>query len=57
MLNNTTIINKSDKDNSQIITKITLKDILSSICSCGKRNRKKIYKILINESMNIINGL
>ena len=56
MLNNTntTIINKSDKDNSQIITKITLKDILSSICSCGKRNRKKIYKILINESMNII---
>ena len=56
MLNNTntTIINKSDKDNSQIITKITLKDILSSICSCGKRNRKKIYKILINESMYII---
>ena len=56
MLNNTntTIINKSDKDNSQIITKITLKDILSSICSCGKRNRKKIYKILINESMDII---
>ena len=56
MLNNTntTIINKSDKDNSQIITKITLKDILSSICSCGKRNRKKIYKVLINESMDII---
>ena len=56
MLNNTntTIINKSDKDNSQIITKITLKDILSSICSCGKRNKKKIYKILINESMDII---
>ena len=55
ILNNTTIINKSDKDNNNgIITKINLKDLLSSLCACGKRNRKKIYKILINESMNII---
>ena len=54
MFNNTTIINKNDKDNIGIITKINLKDLLISLCSCGKRNRKKIYKILINESMNII---
>ena len=53
MLNNTTIINKKDIY-SGIVTKINLKDLLVSICSCGKRNKKKIYRILINESMNII---
>ena len=53
MLNNTTMIHKKDIY-SGIITKISLKDLLISICSCGKRNKKKIYRILINESMNII---
>ena len=56
MFNNTEIINKNDKDNDNtIINKIGLKDIsLSIFCSCGKRKRNKIYKILIDESMNII---
>ena len=56
MFNVTSIINKNDQNNINIgiITKMSLKDVLSSLCACGKRNRKKIYKILINESMNII---
>ena len=56
MFNVTSIINKNDQNNINIgiITKMSLKDVLSSLCACGKRNRKKIYKILIEESMNII---
>ena len=55
MFNVTSIINKNDQNNiNGIITKISLKDVLSSLCACGKRNRKKIYKILIEESKNII---
>ena len=56
MFNDTTIINKNDQTNNNIgiITKMSLKEILLSMCACGKRNRKKIYSILINESMNII---
>ena len=58
MLNNTMIINKTEQNNTNnnngIITKMSLKEILLSMCACGKRNRKKIYSILINESMNII---
>ena len=56
LLNNTAIINKNDKVyNYGLITKISLKDILLSICCpCGKGKRKKMHKILIDESMNII---
>ena len=55
MLNNSVIINKNEKDdNNIIITKINLKDLLLSKCTCGKRKRKKMYKILIEESMIII---
>ena len=56
MFNVTSIINKNDQNNINIgiITKMSLKDVLSSLCACGKRNRKKIYKILIEESKNII---
>ena len=57
MQNNTPMINKNvqETNNNRIITKINLKDILLSIfCSCGKLKRKKFYKILINESRNII---
>ena len=58
MLNNTMIINKNEQNttnnNNGIINKMSLKEVLLSMCACGKRNRKKIYSILINESMNII---
>ena len=52
-----TIINKNDKDNNdRIITKIDLKNLLFSSCSCGKQKRKKIYRILVDEIMNIISN-
>ena len=56
MFNDTTIINKNDQNNNNIglITKMSLKEVLLSKCACGKRNKKKIYNILIDESMNII---
>ena len=55
ILHNVETINNNDKEiNNRIITKIYLKDILLSICCCGKLKRKKIYRVLIDEIMSII---
>ena len=49
--------NKTDREseNNRIIENINLIDIFKSIfyCCC-KKNRRNIYKILINESMNVV---
>ena len=46
--------NYKDSGNSLILEKINLKDLLSSICYCCGGKRKKIYRILLNESKNVI---
>ena len=52
-------IDKTDKDNRNnnfIIDNIYLADLfLSKFYCCCKRKRRYAYKILVNESMNIIN--
>ena len=52
-IDNTKKENK-DSANLLIINKIHLKDLLNSYCYCCKRQRKNIYNLLLNESMNII---
>ena len=37
-----------------IINKINLTDILISICFCFKRKKRKVYKLLLDETMNVI---
>ena len=57
IFNNASTIAKNDEDdNNRIITKINLKNLLLSSCYCGKQKRKKIYRILVDEIMNIINN-
>ena len=56
VLYNASTIAKNDEDNNRIITKINLKDLLLASCYCGKQKRKKIYRILVDEIMNIISN-
>ena len=53
MKNNKENLNTTLKNDS-IIDKIHLKDLFISFCFCFFRKRKNIYKILLNETMNII---
>ena len=49
--------NKADRRNAQnwIIENINLSDIFISVFyRCCKKNRRNVYKILINESMNVV---
>ena len=49
--------NKTDRGNAQnwIIENINLSDIFISVFyRCCKKNRRNVYKILINESMNVV---
>ena len=46
--------NYKDNGNSLIIEKINFKDLLFSNCYCCGGKRRKAYKILTNESMNIV---
>ena len=45
-------INYNEKD--WLIDKINLKETLMSICCSFKRKRRNVYKLLLNETMNII---
>ena len=45
--------NKNDETN-YIIENIYLKDLLISMCCCCERRKENMYKILIDESMNVI---
>ena len=48
--------NKTDRDNENnwIIENMTLKDIFISIFYCCKKKKRNVYKILVNESMNVV---
>ena len=50
--NNLDSINYNEKD--WLIDKINLKETLMSICCRFKRKRRNVYKLLLNETMNII---
>ena len=47
---------KNDKDNEHnwVIDEITLKDLLLSKFYCCSKNRKNVYKLILDESMKII---
>ena len=55
-LSNITKNNKTDKENENnwIIENMTLKDIFISIFYCCKKKKRNVYKILVNESMNVV---
>ena len=55
-LSNITKNNKTDRDNENnwIIENMTLKDIFISIFYCCKKKKRNVYKILVNESMNVV---
>ena len=44
----------NNSKNEWIINKINLSDSLFSMCFCFKRKRRSVYKLLLNETMNII---
>ena len=44
----------TDIDKTLIIKEVKLKDMLLSACYCCGQKKSNIYKILLNESMNII---
>ncbi len=55
-LSNITKNNKTDRENENnwIIENMTLKDIFISIFYCCKKKKRNVYKILVNESMNVV---
>ena len=44
----------NNNENDWIINKINLTDALISKCFCFKRKKRNVYKLLLNETMNVI---
>ena len=53
-LNNLTKKNEEDKEKDWIINKINLRQLIISKCSCCKKNKNKVYGIVLSESMKLI---